>query len=77
MVHVVRAARAILTPLVVAGLGLALLPRTAHAYVDPTSGSIILQVVAAGVLGAVLTVKQWWSKATALVRGLFGGRKSA
>ena len=33
-------------------------PPTAHAYLDPISGSIILQALIAGVLGALLTVKR-------------------
>lgn len=37
---------------------LVLLPRTAHAYLDPISGSIILQALIAGALGALLTVKR-------------------
>jgi hypothetical protein len=43
-------------------------PAGAHAYIDPTSGSVILQVAAAGILGALFTFKSWWSKAIALTR---------
>ncbi len=35
-------------------------PSTAHAYVDPGAGSLVLQVVAASVLGAVFFIKQWY-----------------
>jgi hypothetical protein len=41
----------------VAGL---LFPPMAAAYIDPLSGSIILQVVAAGVLSFVFTMKRSW-----------------
>jgi hypothetical protein len=76
MVRGARATLAILSRLAFAVAALALFPRTAHAYVDPTSGSLVLQIVAAGVLGAVLTIKQWWSKATSLFRALFTRGKS-
>lgn len=33
-------------------------PPTAQAYLDPISGSVILQVVIAGALGALLTIKR-------------------
>jgi hypothetical protein len=33
-------------------------PPPAHAYLDPISGSVILQVLIAGVLGALLTIKR-------------------
>lgn len=49
----------VLSALVVSGL---LFPLPAAAYIDPLSGSIILQVVAAGVLSFVFTMKrsvQW------------------
>jgi hypothetical protein len=29
-------------------------------YIDPSAGSIILQVLAAGVVGGALTAKRWW-----------------
>src|SRR5437867_1486964 len=34
-------------------------PRAAHAYVDPVSGSMIFQILAAGVIGAAFTTKRW------------------
>lgn len=38
-------------------------PARAHAlYLDPATGSLILQVVAAGVITAWLTVKGSWSR---------------
>jgi hypothetical protein len=29
-------------------------------YIDPQAGSIIFQVIVAGLLGAVFTLKRWW-----------------
>jgi hypothetical protein len=40
----------------------ALIPPAAAAYIDPVSGSIILQVVAAGILAASFTLKRFWSQ---------------
>lgn len=37
-------------------------PGRAHAYLDPATGSLILQVIAAGVLTAWFTVKGSWSR---------------
>ena len=37
-------------------------PRDAHAYLDPMTGSVILQAVVAGVLGTLFAVKVYWRK---------------
>lgn len=37
-------------------------PRQAHAYLDPTSGSILLQVLLGGLAGAALAIKLFWHK---------------
>lgn len=37
-----------------------LVPRPAYAYLDPMSGSIILQALAAGFLAALLMFKRFW-----------------
>lgn len=34
----------------------------AHAYLDPGTGSFIFQILAASFLGAMATIKIWWSK---------------
>ena len=34
----------------------------AHAYVDPGTGSVVLQMVIAGALGAAFTLKRFWRK---------------
>jgi hypothetical protein len=47
-----------------------LVPRSAHAYVDPATGSIVIQVLVAGALGAAFTAKQWWKRAAAAAREL-------
>jgi hypothetical protein len=47
-----------------------LAPGRAHAYVDPSTGSILLQVLVAGALGAAFTVKQWWGRVATAARQL-------
>ena len=47
-------------------------PGVAHAYLDPASGSILLQVILGGVAGAGLLIKMYWHKLLAL----FGVRKA-
>ena len=37
------------------------LPLNAHAYLDPTSGGYIVQVVAASVLGSLFAIKTYWN----------------
>jgi hypothetical protein len=49
-----------------------LAPLPAHAYIDPLSGSIVFQVLIAGILGALLTVRRWWGNAVRFVRTLVG-----
>ena len=39
----------------------------AQAYLDPGTGSLVLQVVLAGIAGALAVVKLYWEK----IRGLF------
>ena len=39
---------------------------TAHAYLDPGTGSIILQVLLGGIAGLVLAGKLYWHKLLAL-----------
>ena len=39
-----------------------LYPRTAHAYLDPGTGSMILQALAGGVFALAITFKLWWLK---------------
>jgi hypothetical protein len=44
-------------------------PPAPLAYVDPLSGSVIFQLLLAGLLGAAFTTKMWWSKAMGRVGG--------
>jgi ribose/xylose/arabinose/galactoside ABC-type transport system permease subunit len=49
---------------------------TAHAYIDPGSGSYALQVAVAAVFGALFSVKVFWYKIKQFVANLFTGNNS-
>jgi hypothetical protein len=40
-------------------------PAPLFGYIDPLSGSIILQVIAAGLFGGLLTLKRFWFRVRA------------
>lgn len=42
-----------------------------HAYLDPGSGSYLLQLIIAGLLGAGFMVKMYWGKITAFFKRKF------
>jgi len=44
----------------------------AYAYLDPGTGSYILQLVMAGLLGALLALKIFWRNIKAYLSNLFG-----
>ena len=47
---------------------LAVLPRPAHAYLDPGTGSIILQAMLGGVAGLAMVLKLYWHRLTSIFR---------
>jgi hypothetical protein len=51
-------------------LALVAVPR-AHAYLDPGTGSMIIQVLIAVVVGAAFAVKVFWKRIAAFLRRLF------
>jgi len=44
-------------------------PRTALAYVDPGTGSFLIQGIIAAVVGGAFAVKMYWKKIVALLTG--------
>lgn len=54
-----------------AGLLLLIFTRDAHAYLDPGTGSYILQLMIAGLLGASLAVKIFWGNIQAFFSSRF------
>ena len=57
--------------LVIVASGLALVALPAHAYLDPASGSMILQLIIGGLAGLAVTIKLYWHKLV----GLFGAKR--
>ena len=49
--------------------------REARVYIDPTTGSLMLQVLAAGALAVAAGVRSARESAMRLLRGLFGRRR--
>ncbi len=49
---------------------LALLALPAHAYLDPASGSMFLQMIVGGVAGVALAAKLYWHR----ILGFFGAK---
>ena len=43
----------------------------AEAYIDPGTGSLVLQMLIAGALGIAFTVKRFWRKIVASLRSTF------
>jgi len=47
-------------------------PQPAHAYLDPRTGSIFLQIVLGGFAGIAIIVRLFWTR----IKEKFGGAKS-
>jgi hypothetical protein len=43
-------------------------PTDAWAYIDPGTGSYMFQIAAAGMFGAVYTVRRWWHVLASAIR---------
>lgn len=53
---------------------------TAHAYLDPGTGSLILQALIAGIAAALAAVKIFWLKITIFfgkIKNTFGGSENS
>ena len=46
----------------IALLSMLIIPQSAHAYLDPGTGSMVWQVLVAVGLGAAFTVKTYWQR---------------
>lgn len=53
----------------------AICPQYAFAYLDPGTGSMILQVILAGIVGIGCTFKVWWQKLSGFIKKVKDGRK--
>jgi len=47
----------------------------ATAYLDPGTGSLILQMLIAGIIGAMFTIKMYWYRLKEFIARLFGTEK--
>jgi hypothetical protein len=61
------------THLVIGLVLFGLMPIDAHAYLDPGTGSYVLQLLVAGVLGSLFAIKMCWFRIKEFFGGLFGG----
>lgn len=52
------------------------IPTSAYAYLDPGTGSVILQLLVAGFLGTIFTLKMWWRSTLSFLGRLFGKNES-
>jgi len=53
------------------GIFFLMLPQTAYSYLDPGTGSYVIQVLLAAFVGAAFTVKIYWAKIKMVFVNLF------
>lgn len=53
------------------------IPVNAHAYLDPGTGALVLQLLAATVLGGLFFLKTFWHKVKSFLTALFGAKRDA
>lgn len=54
-----------------AALAIFFIPSDASAYIDPGTGSYILQIIAAAVLGGLFAIKMFWLQVKDFFRRMF------
>ncbi len=57
-------------------LACCLLTADAYGYIDPGTGSFVLQVAIAFLVGAAFSVKLFWKRVSAFIRKLFSRKNS-
>lgn len=53
---------------------LLIVPAEAHAYLDPGTGSLILQAILAGIFSALFFIKMFWRRIKLFFSNLFSGK---
>jgi len=53
----------------VAGVVGALIPTDAYAYIDPGTGSYVVQAIVAAVAGGAMAMRMYWDRVKAFLRG--------
>jgi hypothetical protein len=61
--------------LLVLVMALFFFPAQAHAYLDPGTGSYIIQIALAALVGALFAVRLFWGRIKAFFRRLFSKEK--
>lgn len=56
-------------------LAVGLLVSQAAAYIDPGTGSYVLQIAIAFLIGLAFSIKMFWKKIAAFLRRTFGAKK--
>ena len=56
-------------------VSLGLVPASAHAYLDPGTGSYILQIVIGSLLAAAFTIKAFWHRIRAFLENLVSSKR--
>ena len=67
--------RRLLWTILALGYCCVVLPSKAHAYLDPGTGSLIIQMVAGAVLAGGMTVKLWWGHVKSFTSRILRSRK--
>lgn len=70
-VVIVKARAMLAAVLALSILGLFFFPANAHAYLDPGTGSYVLQLLAAAIFGILLAIRLFWSRIKSFLRRLF------
>ncbi len=65
------------TGFIILGMFYLIFPQVAFAYLDPGTGSYILQMLIAGILGAFFMIKIFWNKIKFFFVNFFSKQKSA
>ncbi len=65
-----------MAPYILTAAFLLMFPNSSEAYLDPGAGSYILQMLLAGALGLMFTIKLYLSKIKSFFRGLLGKEKN-
>jgi hypothetical protein len=65
-----------LSGLALLGFLLVWLPTVAYGYLDPGTGSYIIQILIGGVLGGLFAIGIFWKRVIARIKGLFRPRKN-
>ena len=62
--------------LIVIILGNIVFPQRAHAYIDPGTGSLIIQLLIGTLVGGLVAVKMYWHRINRYIKKVFSRTKS-